>query len=93
MLITVIANLLVDIKVCITGGSGKGVMTPLNSSLVKVRVSTILSDSIFLTSMLVSPWSGISVSIHHLNESIAFGTLSQSVLLTPKQNLGKAIAY
>lgn len=93
MLITVIANLLVDNTVCIIGGSGKSVMTPPSSSLVQVRVTTVLSDSVFLTCVLASPQSGISVSVHHLDKSMALGTLTQSVLLTPKRNLGKGIAY
>lgn len=43
--------------------------------------------------MLAPPQPVISVSVHHLDESMAFGGLIQLVLLNPKQNLRKVIAY
>ena len=68
-----------DSAVGIIGGTGKDpVLTSPSSSSVQVSVATIPSDSIFLTSMLVPPQSGIYVSVHCLDESRAFGTHSVS---------------
>lgn len=76
---TGIANLLMDNEVCIIGGIGKDpVLTSPSSSSVQVSVTTIPSDSIFLTSMLVPPQSGICISVRCLDESRAFGTHSVS---------------
>ena len=91
MLITGVADLLMSIQVCSTAERRRGpVQAPMPRSLMQVHTTPPSSCTVSLTAMLVPPRSG---SVHHLDESMPFCRFSQSVLLSPKQNLRKAMAY
>lgn len=83
-----VANLQMDIQACTTGGREKApVLTHLRCTVLSCEcVSPSSSWTVFLTTMLPPPWSQVSASIHHLDDSMACGRQSYAVLLSPKQS-------